>query len=72
MQGKRSKTNAFLMWKQEAITARPDVELEAMKSKLREQQTILLKKFIIGLFSPNGEINSIFVFGNVTKGIDRK
>ena len=51
VQGKRSKTNAFLIWKQEAITARPDVELEAMKSKLREQQTILLKKFIKSLQS---------------------
>jgi hypothetical protein len=57
--GKRSKASAFLIWKQEAITARPDEELETMKSKLREQQTILLRKFIKSLQS--GILNKNFI-----------
>jgi hypothetical protein len=48
-QGRRYSSSAFLLWKQETITNKPDEELEAIKARLHDQQRKLLHRFIRSL-----------------------
>ena len=47
--GNRYASSAFLMWKQETLVDKPNEMLEAMKTKLNDQKTKLIYRFIRSL-----------------------